>query len=523
MKKIASRIMAVILIAALSLSLIGCGSSGESKGDGVLDCAVGSGLTSLTPFLSNAGRDAFYYKMMFESLGYMDYNKDLQPWVAESWEISNDNKTITIKIHDNVTDAAGNHITSDDILWFLGEAINQALKPVFNKVESYEKIDDYTFSITIKADMIGVFEYLMEDIFVISKAAYDASGDGFATTLVTTSQYQISEFTASSDWAYELRDDHWDPSCIPTELKGAVEKVKFHVIAEASQITAAFATGLVDYMDGCSITVATELMNNTADYTVLQYEGHQGYQLFFSGYEDDGEKGPTSPCANDLKLRQAICYAIDNQGLIDGYAQGYGDMLYDVTPSFYKGWQESWTTEEYYEYNVEKAKELVAESDYNGETLTILIGQALSRMGEIMVNQLAAVGINAEVFAPEAALFMSIRLDGSNYDMFVNTIGGTYLPDHWSIRYDPNAYATGDGTSRHDYVLGDLLNTAYTRDGYTVENINAVHNYLKDNAIAYGLMNMKNFCAYSNKLTLVNEIDGFTHKCYPFSSTWEGI
>ena len=43
------------------------------------------------------------------------------------------------------------------------------------------------------------------------------------------------------------------------------------------------------------------------------------------------------------------------------------------------------------------------------------------------------------------------------------------------------------------------------------------------NAIAYGLFNMSNFCIYSNKLTLVEEVDGFSHKCYPFSSTWEGI
>lgn len=523
MKKIASRIMAVILIAALSLSVIGCGSSGESKGDGVLDCAVTAGLTSLTPFVSNGGRDAFYYKMMFESLGYMDYNKELQPWVAKEWTFSDDNKSMTVTIHDNVYDSAGNHITADDIVWFIGEAVNQALKPVFNKLESWEKVDDYTFTMTIKSDMVGVFEYLMEDIFVISQAAYEASADSFGTECITTSQYKVSEFTASSDWAYELRDDHWNKDAIPTELKGTVEKVKFHVIAEASQVTAAFATGLVDYMDGCAITVATELMNNTADYTVLQYEGHQGYQIFFSGYEDDGERGATRVVANDVKLRQAICYAIDNQGLIDGFAQGYGDPLYDVCPSFYKGWQESWTNEEYYAYNVEKAKELVAESNYNGETLTILVGQWGSRMAEIIVNQLAAIGVNAEVYAPEAALLMSIRLDGSYYDMFINSIGGTYLPDHWSIRYDPNAYATGDGTSRHDYELGELMYETWTRDGYTTENINAVHNYIKDNAIAYGLMNMKNFCAYSNKLTLVNEIDGFTHKCYPFSSTWEGI
>ncbi|MCF0135149.1 MAG: ABC transporter substrate-binding protein [Lachnospiraceae bacterium] len=518
MKKLASRILAAILIATLSLSLIACGGNGEQTGDGVLDCAVTSGLTSLTPFVSNGGRDAFYWKMTYESLGYMNYNKELTPWVAKEWSVSDDNLTYTVTIHDNVYDSAGNHITASDICWFIGEAVNQALKPVFNKLESWEQVDEYTFSMTLKSNMIGVFEYLMEDIFVVSEAAYKASPDGFATECVSTNQYKITEFVASSDWKYELREDYWgNPEDLCEEIRGIVPAVKFHVIAEASQVTAAFATDLVDYMDGATINIVSEMLNNPDDYTVLQYEGHQGYQLFFSGYE-------TSPVADDVKLRQAICYAIDNQALIDGYCQGLGSMLYDVCPSFYKGYQTSWESEEYYTFNQEKAKELVAESNYDGTTsMKILVGQWGSRVAEIIVNELAAVGIKAEVFSPEAALLMAIRLDGSNYDMFINTIGGTYLPDHWSIRYDPNAYATGDGTSRHDYVLGELLYKTWTVEGFTTENINEVHNYLKDNAIAYGLFNQNNFCVYSNKLTLEKEVDGFTHKCYPFASTWSGI
>ena len=512
-----TRIVVAVLLAAMMISMAGCSSGNtESKGDGVLDCAVGAGQTSLTPFLTNSGRDQFYYKMQFESLGYMNYNKELEPWVAKDWS-TEDNLTYTINIKENVTDSAGNHITASDIVWFINEARTQALKPVFNKIEDVKQTGDYQLQVTLKSNMVGVFEYVMEDTFVISQAAYEASPDGFATECVTTSQYKITEFTASSDWQYELRDDYWQPvEDLPRELQGKVQKVRFHVIAEASQVAAAFQTGLVDYQDGATIQVVQQLEQDPDNFTILEYEGHQGFQIFFSGYE-------TKPVAEDVKLRQAICYAIDNQALIDGYAQGHGTPLYDVCPSFYKGWQESWQNEEYYPHDVDKAKELVAQSNYNGETLVILVSKAISRIGEIIVNNLSEAGINAEIYSPEPAQLMAIRLDGSNYDMFINTIGGTYLPDHWSIRYDPNAYATGDGTSRHDYVLGELLYKTWTVEGYTTENINEVHNYIKDNAIAYGLFNMSNFCIYSNKLTLVEEVDGFSHKCYPFSSTWEGI
>jgi len=519
--------MAAALALVLVLSMGGCAKEEESTGDGVFDVAFSNSITSLTPFVTNTGfggRASIISRVIFESLGYVNYDKELTPWVAESWS-TEDNLTYTVKIHENVYDSAGNHITADDIVWFIDEAVAAALKPVFNKLVSWEKVDEYTFSMTIRDNIVGVFEYLMEDIYVVSKAAFEASPDQFGTACVSTSQYKVTEFTPNSDFAMELRDDYWgDVSSLDREIQYQVEKVKFHAITEASQISAAFATGLVDYMDEAPMAVAQEMFTKTDEYTILEYEGHQGFELFFSGYVNDGTgEKPTSPVANDVYLRQAICYAINNQAMIDGYAQGHASLMYDVCPSFYKGYQESWESEEYYPYSVEKAKECLEKSDYNGESLVILSYQSYNRISEIIVNDLKAVGINAEIYSPEAAQWMQIRLDGSYYDMVLVSIGGTYLPDHWSIRYDPAAYANGDATSRHDYVLAELLYKTWTVEGFTAENINEVHNYIKDNAIAYGYMNMNNFCVYSNALTLEEEIVGFTHRCYPFSSKWKGI
>ena len=129
--------------------------------------------------------------------------------------------------------------------------------------------------------------------------------------------------------------------------------------------------------------------------------------------------------------------------------------------------------------------QLLEESDYNGETLTLFATNSSQRMCEIIQSYLLAVGINCELNLVDMALYTASRLDGTKYDMTINTISATYLADHWSVRYDPAAYSTGDATSRRDETLGNLLYTAWTPDGYTTENIDAVHYYLKDNAIAY--------------------------------------
>ncbi len=522
-----TRILAAALIAVMVVSMVGCGKSEESKGDGVLDVVTVKAITSLTPFVTNTGfggRSTFIARVMYESLGYVDYDKNVTPWVAKSWE-TEDNLTYKITIHDNVYDSAGNHITTDDILWFIDEAVKQALKPVFGKLESWEKVDEYTFTITLKTKVVGVFEYLMEDIFVVSKKAYESSSDGFTNSNVTTGQYIMTEFTPNSDFAMELRDNYWgDVSSLSKEIQFKVPKIKFHVITETSQMSAALETGLVDYVDSAPMALVKQYLEKSDAYTVLEYEGCQGNELFFSGYENDGTSDkPTSQMANDVYLRQAVCYAINNEAMIDGYAEGHASKMYDVCPQFFGGYQESWNSEEYYPYDIEKAKECLAKSNYDGSTLILLASVNTVRIAEIIKNDLAAVGIEVDVYAPEIAQWQQIRLDGSTYDMMINSIGGSYLPDHWSIRYDPNAYKTGDGTSRHDYVLGDLLYKTWTVEGFTPENINEVHNYLKDNAIAYGFINMNNFSIYSNRLTLVEEVCGFQHMCNPFASTWEGI
>jgi ABC-type transport system substrate-binding protein len=487
----------------------------EDSGDGILTLATTSGLTSLTPFVSNSGRDAWYWKITYEALGYMNSDQELVPWCASEWS-TEDNVTYNITIHDNIYDSQGNHITASDIIWFIGEAQAAALKPVFNKLASYEQTGDYTFSMTLSSNMVGVFEFLMEDIWVISQSAYENSKDQFATEAISTACYEITDFTPSSDWTYTLRDDYWGADLdLDEELVGVVPVITNKVIAEASQCAIALETGLVDAQIGAAISTATQLIDNPS-FTTLQCDGVQGYQLFFSGYE-------TSAVAEDVKLRQAICYAIDNQGLIDGYAQGYGTLLHDVCPSFFIGYDEDWDSEDYYDYNPEKAKELLAESDYDGSSLIILCSSSFSRIGEIIQSCLLDVGINVEIYSPETALLLAIRFDGSQYDMFINTIGGTYLPDHWSIRYDPNAYSTGDGTSRHDYVLAELLYKTWTVDGYTKENIDEVHDYLKDNAIGYGLFNMNQFTIYSNSVTLENAVIGFSGKIQPYACTWKGI
>lgn len=539
MKKISRRnFLLAAGVTAAAAALTACGSSSSSSststtaasssaastagsapaGDGVLSLGFSTGLDSLTPFRSNTSQDAPFLVNLYENLGVLDENSELQPWVAKSWSTEDNGFTYDIELYDNVSDAEGNAITADDIVWNINKAIEAALIPTFSKVESVEKTGDYTLRITFNKNMVGTFEYLMTHVYVVSQKAFEASADEFATSCVSTSAYKLTEFTASSVMAFERRDDYWQDTSIQHQvIQPQVAKVTYRCIPESSQQGIALETGTVDIALQIPISTGIQFDGN-GDYNIDLTDGPQGYTLFFSGADN-------SPCANDQNLRQAICYAIDAEGLITGLCSGYGTRMNDAHADCFVGANPKWKDEEYYDYDEEKAKELLAASDYNGETLSILCSSSgdMPRLAQMIQSYLLAIGINLEINSVDSALFTAIRLDGTQYDLFINSIGGPYLADAWAIRYDPAAYETGDGTSRHDYVLAELLYKTWTPEGYTEENIDEVHYYLKESAIAYGLVNPQVMTIWNNDIGMDKIVRRYNGQIAPSSCTYTNL
>lgn len=485
------------------------------KGDGVLNIGYGAGIETMTPFRPNIARNAPFFKQLYESLAVFDSEKILQPWVAKSWTTEDNGFTYTIEIHEGVTDSEGNKITADDIVWFIEKSIEAKLKPVFAKIESVTKTGDLTVEVKLKGNIVGTIETILTDTFIVSQKAFEASADGFGSSIVSTSPYLCTEFTASSTMTFEKRDDYWqDPEKLPEVVRPMVEKLRYHTITEASQLGIALETGLIDVGINVDSATGAQFIDND-QFTVKLSDGPQGYQVFFSGAE-------ASPVANDVKLRQAIAYAIDAEGLVQGLTNGYGTQMWDPASPLMIGFNENWKNEDYYGYDRDKALALVEESNYNGETLTILSTSStfMQRLAQIMQNYLLDVGIKVELNLVDMALYTSIRLDGTQYDMVLNTIGGSYLADHWAIRYDMAAYSTGDATSRRDEVLAALLYKTWTKDGWTEENIEEVHDYLVENVISYGMVNPQVFTIWNNNIGLEKEVREFADYLAPAASLY---
>lgn len=455
--------------------------------DGVLDIGTTVSWETLTPFRTQIDNSAPYVYVAYEALGKITGDKELIPWVAKSWSVQEDGVTYDVELYDYVTDSAGNHITAADIVWFIQTSKDLALRPSFGKVESVTQTGDYTLQIKMTQDMVGAFEQVMIYTFAVSREAYENSKDEFATEIVSTSPYILTKFVSGSEISFEKRDDYWQKEELIDPYNAAnVDKVSYHIILEASQAGIALETGDIDAFANLDANTVKQFEGNS-NFVIEKVPAINGYQIFFSGADDRN-------IATNLALRQAIAYAIDVEGLVTGVFSGYGKPMKDCVADTSVGWLSKWNDEEYYPYNPEKAKELLAESNYNGEELVLLAmsDSTYQRLCQMIQGYLLQVGINVKLNLVDRALYSATRLDGTQYDMTINTVGGDTLADNWSLRYDMNAYKTGDGTSRHDEVLTNMLYETWTQEGFVEENIDAVHTYIKDNMYAFGTVQPAN-------------------------------
>lgn len=504
-----------VLASALALSLIGCGSGGSGNNDGQNtpegnpdqtasdinivasdqlnpDSAVKESLTigystlweSLTPYRNNNNNKNLYSYAIYETLAKKTAEGDYIPWTAKTWSMRDDGVTFDVELFEGISDSAGNTITAADVVWFLNESAARGLKPCFSNLEKAEETGDLTFTIKLKNDIFGSFEKILIETFTFSKKAFDESGDEFALHPVTTSAYTVEEFVPQSSLTLKLRDDYWNKDAAPVN-RSNVREVTFTMISEPSQAGIALEKGIIDAYINIDANTLKQFENN-ADYQIHKGLNSNGVQLYFSGDEN-------RLIQQDAHLRRAIVYAINAEGISQAVFGGYADLMHDVNPEVNDGYLDEWKNEEYFPYDLEKAKEELSQSSYNGEELILMISSVstMSRMAQMIQNNCLEIGVNIKLEPLDNAAFSAQRLDGSKYDMIIISNGGDSLTNFWSTRFDSTTYNLGDATARNDMTLTDMIHETSTHTNFTPENINKVRNYINENMYGYGIVHPK--------------------------------
>ena len=394
MKKLVSLFLSLVMVGAV---LCGCG-GGSSQGDegsnGVQNerkanneivVAIAQDLEdSLDPHKAVAAGTKEVMFNVFEGLVKPTPDGDLVPAVADHYEISEDQTTYTFTLREGVQFHNGDPVEMRDVTYSIERCADDSegtpLIPALSAISSIQA-DDTTLTITLDQPDSEFLSYLT--LAILPEDYTDQ-----ATAPVGTGPFKFVSRTAQDSIVLERFDGYWGT---PAQL----DKVTFRIIENADSLVMSLQSGAIDMFAHLTSTQAAQLGD---DFQVLEGTMNLVQALYLNNAAEP---------FNNEKVRQALCYAVDKQQIIDVAFDGYGSS--SMYPAFQKYLVDDLT--DYYPYDPERARELLAEAGYpDGFSMTITVPsnyQPHIDTATVLVEQLKAVGITAEIQPVEWGAWLS--------------------------------------------------------------------------------------------------------------------
>ncbi len=477
--------------------------AGGTTGPKEITVAMTTSMGDMDPFTySSPGRNnlryfVYEYLAMFKEFG--------TPWQDMEWVVAKnieqvDDTTYQIEIYDYVVDAIGNPITASDVAFCVNSMKdNGNWTRLTRYVESCSAVEDYVVEIKLTSSTVGVIEYVMCQTPIISEKTYTENQSTMNTTPITTAAYQITECVSGSYYTIEKNENYWqtDESLRSVFAQQPVDKMTYQIITEGNQATIALQMGEVDLITSVKAAELGYFINPDGTpvegYSVASSMSTQGGKLCFNMAE--GAEGDIF--RDNLPLRQAICYAIDAQAIVDIALGGQGEPAHDPAPRICGDFNDKWMEEDYYGYDLEKARSLLAEAGYEGGIdpatgaplhLRLLCDSTRKDMAVVIQAQLIEAGLDVEILAMDDAMFSDYQYDPTRWDLAINKQG---TEAYISNVYDGILLQNSDGIGAKCFVvdeeLEELLVAAHDVTTHSEESVEALHDYVKENALLYGL------------------------------------
>lgn len=504
MKKFFALLLALIMILT---TLAGCGGDGDKGGgssdspsagtvSGAQELVVGcqNDIGSMYPFGSATSGVKTKRIMVYETLFWRDYEDELQPILAKSYESLGDG-AYSVELFDYIYDSEGNHMTAADIVFTMDRYIADGQNlATYATLTDYYATGDYTVEFVFEPETVGQFETLLTNMHCITEAAWEASGDEMSSYPIGTAGYSLvaDETVIGSRYTFEKRDDYWqtDEQYINDYNLNTLDKLTVKVITDVSTLAIALETGEIDFtadIAAADRALFTDSVGNAADgYIMIEGTNNAYTHLLFNS-------GENSPC-EDIYLRQAICYAIDAAACNYSANGIFGEVCFAATNPNLMDAGESMGNGDYFEYDADYAKELLAKSSYNGETLKILVQPitSVSDSAPLIQEYLSAVGIKSELMEYDMALYRTTRKDETGTEYDIELYGAAGAGDDYVFRslmeLDANNYGSGvSQIHKEDSTLQELYDAAAGVDTNSPKTVKALLDYVEEECYVYGI------------------------------------
>ena len=435
------RLTALVLATLLCASLAACGSKAETpaqsapaaptesanKAANAVTVGIAQDLdNSLDPHKAVAAGTKEVMFNVFEGLVKPTSSGDLIPAVAEKYTVSEDYLTYTFTLREGVQFHNGDAVTAEDVVY----SLKRVAAPTEAGVVQVE-------ALSIMADVVAVDEKTValtltepsnEFISYLTVAILPADYTGQDTAPIGTGPFKFVSRSAQESIVMEKFEGYWG--------EGAhLDQVTFRIIENAEGLLMGLQSGAIDL---CSHLTSTQI----SQLSESEFNIEQGYMNLVQAMYLNNAVKPF----DDVRVRQALCHAIDRQMILDLAFDGYGALIgSSMYPAFGKYFDEELTS--YYTYDTAKAKDLLTQAGYpNGFDMTITVPsnyQPHMDTAQVIVEQLKAVGVNATIQPIEWESWVSDVYAGREFQATVvgvdaSTMTARALLERFTSTYSKN-------------------------------------------------------------------------------------
>jgi peptide/nickel transport system substrate-binding protein len=369
----------IALAAATAVLLSGCATgAGASSGETTSELTWGWALpTSWDPVTSTAGWDTHALSLVYAGLTQLDVEGNAVPALAEEWDYNEAGNEITFTLRDDLTFSDGSAVDAAAVKANLERGRDQSNSTLAGQlaiVTDVLVVDEKTVTVVLdQADYQVPLLFAGKTGLIVNPAAF-AEAETLTTQPEGAGPFALTEYVPSSHAELAKNDSYWDADRIFID-EVRVEPVPDPAVAVASLQSGQFDVALVPP----SQVEAVEQAGLTAE--VIKALTVRVFDINSSVAPFDQPEVP-----------QAISHAIDRDALIASAYFGQGTPNWQPFPDGYAA--HSPDLDDLYPYDVDKAKDLLAEAGFpDGLDLTLGIAEADSALAEVIQAQLAEAGI----------------------------------------------------------------------------------------------------------------------------------
>ncbi len=417
-----------LLAIALLVSLLSCSAKPISN---TVVMIIENSPTNLDPRIGLDAQSERIDELLFDDLCTRDEHLNVRPGLAERWEVP-DPRTYIFHLHKNVKFHDGRPLTSRDVKWtfdsLLQGKIRSTKAAAYRLVDHIDAQDDYTVVFHLKEPFATLLWNVSDGAMGIVPYG---SGEEISRHPIGSGPFRFVSAEPDKEVIIERNDGYWG-------AMAHLQRVRFAVIPDATTRALELRKGSADIAVTSLTGDMVFALERESDLEVLHAPGTVLAYLAFNVRD---------PILKDVRVRQAVAYAIDRAPMIHYLLRDFGRPAYSLLPP------ESWAYNgdvPHYDHNPDRARQLLEQAGYravNGVRFHLTLKTSTDEnprlVAAVLQQQLRDVGIALDIRTYEFATFFSDITRGAYQLHTLRWVGGNEDPDIFeyvfhSAKFSPN-------------------------------------------------------------------------------------